>query len=124
MLGPMLHNKFGLPSEEISAAFLHGRIRGIARTKANTGSGELMGYLSGSLQPLTDRFEAAVSRHCEIRRGARATSVRREGGRFVIRTASGDTVTADRLVNTLPLELYSALELDQPFRSEVEYQSA
>ncbi len=83
-----------------------------------------MGYLSGSLQPLTDRFVASVSRHCEIRLGTRISAVRREAGRFAIRTASGDTVTADRVVNTLPLDIYSSLELDQPFRSEVEYQSA
>jgi protoporphyrinogen oxidase len=124
MLGPMLHNKFGLPSSEISAAFLHGRIRGIAKTKANTGSGELMGYLSGSLQPLTDRLEARVRRHAEIRYGTAITAVLREGDCFTIRTSTGETVTADRVINTLPLEIFEKIERNFPFHSEVEYQSA
>ncbi|MEY4487946.1 MAG: hypothetical protein RIQ79_454 [Verrucomicrobiota bacterium] len=124
MLGPMLHNKFGLPSGEISAAFLHGRIRGIAKTKTNTGSGELMGYLSGSLQPLTDRLEARVSRHTEIRRSARVTSVRRTGPGFEVRTADGNTLAADRIINTLPLDLFTAVERNFDFQSAVEYQSA
>ena len=124
MLGPMLHNKFGLPSSEISAAFLHGRIRGIAKTKANTGSGELMGYLSGSLQPLTDRLEARVRQHAEIRYGTSVAAVLREDDRFTIRTSTGETVTADRVINTLPLEIFGKIELNFPFYSEVEYQSA
>jgi protoporphyrinogen oxidase len=124
MLGPMLHNKFGLPSSEISAAFLHGRIRGIAKTKANTGSGELMGYLSGSLQPLTDRLEARVRKHAEIRYGTSVAAVLREGDRFTIRTSTGETVTADRVINTLPLEIFEKIERNFPFHSEVEYQSA
>ncbi len=124
MLGPMLHNKFGLPSEEISAAFLHGRIRGIARTKANTGSGEMMGYLSGSLQELTRRVEAAVRKKTQVRTGAAVVSVRREGSGFVVRTADGAELTCERVVNTLPLELFERVERNFDFHSEVEYQSA
>lgn len=124
MLGPMLHNKFGLPSSEISAAFLHGRIRGIAKTKANTGSGEMMGYLSGSLQPLTDLLEARVRKHAEIRYGTPIAAVLREGDRFTVRTKTGETFTADKIINTLPLEIFEKLERNFPFHSEVEYQSA
>lgn len=124
MLGPMLHNKFGLPSSEISAAFLHGRIRGIAKTKANTGSGELMGYLSGSLQPLTDRLEARVRNHAEIRYNSPIAEIHLDGDRFTIRTATGDTVTADRVINTLPLEVFEKIPRNFSFHSEVEYQSA
>jgi protoporphyrinogen oxidase len=124
MLGPMLHNKFGLPSSEISAAFLHGRIRGIAKTKANTGSGELMGYLSGSLQPLTDRLEARVRRHAQIRYRTPVAEILRQGDRFAVRTGDGDVVTADRVINTLPLDVFEKIPRNFPFHSEVEYQSA
>ena len=123
MLGPMLQNKFGLPSDEISAAFLHGRIRGIARTKSNTGSGERMGYLAGSLQPLTERWAERLRAHTAIHVNAPVLAVDREGDGFRVRSRAGE-FRARHLINTLPLEIFAQLPKNFPFRSEVGYQSA
>jgi protoporphyrinogen oxidase len=123
MMGPMLQNKFGLPSREISAAFLHGRIRGIAKTKSNAGSGECMGYLSGSLQPLTDRLESLVREHAEIHVNCPVLSVEKHGNVFQVKTAQG-VFESEKIINTLPLEVFEKLPKNFPFHSEVEYQSA
>ena len=123
MLAPMLQNKFGLPSAEISAAFLHGRIRGIARTKSNTGSGECMGYLSGSLQPLTERWVSRLQSHAEIRLNTRVESIERGADGFVVR-ANGREYRAARIINTLPLDVFAAIPKNFPFQNEVGYQSA
>jgi protoporphyrinogen oxidase len=123
MLGPMLGNKFGLTGDKISAPFLHGRMKGLLSSKKKSKGGELMAYLHGSIQVLTDRLEKEIRPNTDIKLYSRVEAITKTDSGFVIKTNKGN-FEADKVVNTLSLNIMSKIEKNFPLENKVEYQGA
>lgn len=74
---PLLEAKFGDKKEEVSAAWLLGRIN--FRSERDLRRGEILGYLDGGFQQLTDALSEAVGSD-RIETGTRVTDVAIAGG--------------------------------------------
>ncbi len=123
MLGPMLGNKFGLSGDKISAPFLHGRMKGLLTAKSKTRGGELMAYLHGSTQVLTDRLEQEVRKTADVLLDSRVVAITKTASRFLIRT-NKETHEAEKVVNTLSLNIMDRIEKNFPLENKVDYQGA
>jgi protoporphyrinogen oxidase len=123
MLGPMLGNKFGLSGDKISAPFLHGRMKGLLSSKKKSKGGELMAYLHGSTQILTDRLEQGIRQSTDIMLDSRVEAITKTDTGFIIRT-NKETYEAKRVVNTLSLNIMDKIEKNFPLENKVEYQGA
>jgi protoporphyrinogen oxidase len=123
MMRQMLLNKFGIEPREISAAFLHGRIKGLSSSKSSFKGGERFAYLEGSVAPLTERLVAEVGRYADVRAGTPVTSLSRRGGGFRIETPTGGC-DADVIINTLALTAFEGIKRDFPFDHSIRYQGA
>jgi protoporphyrinogen oxidase len=123
MMGPMLRNKFGIPPEQVSAAFLQGRIKDLMTAKSKLGRGAQFGYLIGGLDRLSNDLSRVISDRVEIRLG---TPVQRlEKLRQGFRVWNGnESVHVDWVVNTLPLAQFELIEKNFDFKNHVKYQGA
>jgi len=74
---PLLSAKFGDRAEDVSAAWLLGRVR--FRGERDLLRGELLGYFDGGFAPLLDALVEAVGRE-NIRTGERVTAIHTDGG--------------------------------------------
>jgi protoporphyrinogen oxidase len=74
---PLLEAKFGSRTEDVSAAWLLGRVR--FRGERDLLRGEILGYLDGGFAPLIEALVDAVGRE-QIRTGARVTGLSTAGG--------------------------------------------
>jgi protoporphyrinogen oxidase len=84
---PLLDAKFGSRKEEVSAAWLLGRIK--FRGERDLLKGEILGYLEGGFGNLLDALLEAVGRE-NITTGARVTDLGTEGGAVTSLTAEVD----------------------------------
>ena len=92
---PLLEAKFGSRTEDVSAAWLLGRVK--FRGERDLLRGEILGYLEGGFAPLIDALVEAVGRE-QITAGARATDLTVADGAVqsltVERAATGATAEA------------------------------
>jgi protoporphyrinogen oxidase len=121
MMKPMLLNKFGISPDKISAGFLHGRIKGLSSAKTRVQSGELLAYLHGSTQELTDRLEAEVRKHVQIRLSSPVTRIDKVNDGFSV-SSSGSEFKARCVVNTLPLQVFEKISKNFLFHNRIDYQ--
>ena len=122
---PLLDAKFGSRKEDVSAAWLLGRIR--FRGERDVLRGEILGYFEGGFAVLLDALAEAVGRE-NVVTGARATEVGFEDGRtgvesLTVRTDAGtETHDVDGVVvATMPdvLEALTGYECDIDFQGSV-----
>ena len=122
---PLLDAKFGSRKEDVSAAWLLGRIR--FRGERDVLRGEILGYFEGGFAVLLDALAGAVGRE-NVVTGARATEVSFEDGRtgvesLTVRTDAGtETHDVDGLVvATMPdvLEALTGYECEIDFQGSV-----
>ena len=89
---PLLEAKFGSRAEDVSAAWLLGRVR--FRGERDLLRGEVLGYLEGGFHRLVEALVEAVGRE-RVETGARATAVRTADGAvesLVVEDDDGETV--------------------------------
>jgi protoporphyrinogen oxidase len=101
---PLLEAKFGSRREDVSAAWLLGRIK--FRGERDLLRGELLGYFDGGFHRLIDALVSAVGRE-HVETGTRVTDVGIAGGAvdsLTVETASGTATHAvdDVVVATMP----------------------
>ncbi|PSQ10319.1 protoporphyrinogen oxidase, partial [Halobacteriales archaeon QS_7_68_65] len=101
---PLLEAKFGSRREDVSAAWLLGRIK--FRGERDLLRGELLGYFDGGFHRLIDALVSAVGRE-HVETGTRVTDVGIVGGAvdsLAVETASGTATHAvdDVVVATMP----------------------
>ena len=122
---PLLDAKFGSRKEDVSAAWLLGRIR--FRGERDVLRGEILGYFEGGFAVLLDALAEAVGRE-NVVTGARATEVGFEDGRTgvesltVRRGAGTETHDVDGVVvATMPdvLEALTGYECEIDFQGSV-----
>ncbi|MCF8042490.1 MAG: FAD-dependent oxidoreductase [Desulfarculaceae bacterium] len=121
MMAPMMRNKFGIPPERVCAGFLHGRIKGLAATKAKGVSGEMLGYLDGGLDRLTRRLGEELAQSAETRLNSPVTALERTKEGYMVH-AGGRSHAARVVINTLPLNYFARLPVNFSFESRVKYQ--
>ena len=117
----MLRNKFGIPPERVCAGFLHGRIQGLAATKAKGVRGETLGYLEGGLDRLARRLGWELAQRGRVLLGTPAQALEQTSGGWLVH-ARGRVHPARVVVNTLPLNYFARLPLNFSFTSPVKYQ--
>ncbi|MBU4563947.1 MAG: FAD-dependent oxidoreductase [Desulfarculus sp.] len=121
MMAPMMRNKFGIPPERVCAGFLHGRIKGLAATKAKGVSGEMLGYLDGGLDRLARRLGDELTQGADVRLNSPATALERTKDGYLVH-AGGQSHAARVVINTLPLNRFALLPVNFSFESRVKYQ--
>jgi len=120
---PLLDAKFGDRTEDVSAAWLLGRIK--FRGERDLLKGEQLGYFDGSFAVLLDALIDAVGRE-HVRTGARVVGLDTAGGRvdsLTVETADGRETHAvdDVVVAAMPnvLEDLTGYECDVDFQGAV-----
>lgn len=121
MMAPMMRNKFGIPPERVCAGFLHGRIKGLAATKAKGVSGEMLGYLDGGMDRLTRRLAEELATGAQVLTHSPVTALERTESGYMVH-AGGRTHAAKMIINTLPLNYFARLPVNFSFESRVKYQ--
>jgi protoporphyrinogen oxidase len=107
---PLLRAKFA--TEEISAAFLWGRVH--PRIRSRSRGGEALGYLLGGFQQLynvlTERIRAGGG---EVRTSTPARELRRLNAAWTVRTDAGE-LRCDAVVATAPLTVVAKITRGLP----------
>ena len=138
--GPLLRGKFGSRADDISMAWLHGKLTQRRKLEGKEARKEMLGYPGGSFEPLftvlRDRIEAAGGRVLIDRPVAR---LRREDGAFAVEAAGagafrlgldpgrfepeGPAERYDAVVATVPNDVFLALAgdlVDDDYRARLE----
>ncbi len=121
MMKPMLLNKFGIPPAEISAGFLQGRIKGLSSAKADVSKGEKLAILRGGLDVLAEGFGSKIRRIAEVRVSTPVDRIESSGGGFRV-WSRGECFRAQRVINTMPLNVFEAIPKNFDFRNDIRYQ--
>jgi protoporphyrinogen oxidase len=120
---PLLDAKFGSRKDDVSAAWLLGRVK--FRGERDLLRGEILGYFEGGFAPLIDALVDAVGRE-NIETGARVTGLDVDGGE--VRSVTVETDEGERteetdavVVATMPnvLESLTGYECDIDFQGAV-----
>ncbi|NYT21469.1 MAG: NAD(P)/FAD-dependent oxidoreductase [Methanomicrobiales archaeon] len=91
---PLMRSKFGDLRNQVSAAWLIGRIA----IRSNRGlSGERLGYLKGGFQVLVDALAEAAGRDCTVRLHDPVTGISRESGEWRVNGRRYDAI-----ISTIP----------------------
>jgi len=117
--GPLLRGKFGALADQIAMPWFWARVHD--RTAQ-------LGYLRGGFQRLYDRLaERITEMGGTLRLGAEVREIRTDpSGGLRVETASGESVSVDRVVSTLAVRLTCRLapELPHEYRSRHEWGTA
>jgi protoporphyrinogen oxidase len=120
---PLLDAKFGSRKEDVSAAWLLGRIK--FRGERDVLRGEILGYFDGGFAPFIEALVDAVGRE-HVTTGARVTDLSVDGGRvstLTVETEDGETThdTDGVVVAAMPnvLEALCGYECDVDFQGAV-----
>ena len=122
MMKPMLLNKFGIPPAEVSAGFLQGRIKGLSSAKSDVRKGEKLSILRHGLDRLAQRLEADARRGADVRLSTPVERIESRDGGFRV-WSRGECFSAERVINTMPLNVFETLPRNFDFSSGIEYQS-
>ncbi len=96
---PLMRSKFGELRNQVSAAWLIGRIA----IRSNRGlSGERLGYLKGGFQVLVDALADAAGRDCTIRFNDPVTRITRGSGEWLVNDRRYDAI-----ISTIPPQALS-----------------
>ncbi len=118
---PLMVSKFGRAAERIPLAWMAGRLRQRARSRA--GADELLGYIDGSMQLLVDALKVKLE-DCgvSITTSSPATSlISRDGVVAGVETASGP-IFGDRVISCVPTPILAKLvkAIDPVYAAELE----
>jgi len=122
MWAPLLRLKFGDACEDVSAAWVWGRIHPRARSRSKGMKTEELGYMKGSFAVLMDVLaERTKSSGAEVRLGEEAREIRSLGEKWCVETDQ-ETFSSDLVVCAVPNEsfLQMAKELPEAYRVQME----
>lgn len=86
---PLLITKFGNQKNEVSMAWLWGKIN--LRSSSSTANGEKLGYLDGSFEVLTKKIETfLVENNCKFKMHTNVTQVLKEGEKYIVKADSNE----------------------------------
>ena len=99
----LVRGKFGVGTDEISAAFLSGRFEARARKRPILKRKERFGYLKGSLRRLADRLvERIEEQGGRILTGAKVAKIAKDSAGFSVKTDDGREVTSGAVLSSIP----------------------
>lgn len=97
---PLLISKFGEKKDQISMAWLWGKIK--LRSTSSTPEGEQLGYIKGSYQRLTDRlYEYLVEKGVEIKLKTKIQSIEKVNEKYVIKYQNENEEKFDIVISTV-----------------------
>ena len=97
---PLLISKFGEKKDQISMAWLWGKIK--LRSTSSTPEGEQLGYIKGSYQRLTDRlYEYLVEKGVKIKLKNKIQSIEKLNEKYVIKYQNENEEKFDIVISTI-----------------------
>ena len=97
---PLLISKFGEKKDQISMAWLWGKIK--LRSTSSTPEGEQLGYIKGSYQKLTDRlYEYLVEKGVKIKLKTKIQSIEKLNEKYVIKYQNENEEKFDIVISTI-----------------------
>lgn len=97
---PLLISKFGEKKDQISMAWLWGKIK--LRSTSSTPEGEQLGYIKGSYQRLTDRlYEYLVEKGVKIKLKTKIQSIEKLNEKYVIKYQNENEEKFDIVISTI-----------------------
>lgn len=109
---PMLKIKFAMSLDKASAAFVYGRLRARAESRARNISAEKLGYMENGYHDLIDAMYRKAKGKCSFYYNTEVMEIQYNEHNYSIKTRKGGkitTITADYIINTLPLEVFAKL---------------
>ena len=86
---PLLISKFGEKKDQISMAWLWGKIK--LRSTSSTPEGEQLGYIKGSYQKLTDKlYEYLLNKNVDIKLETSVKEIIKENDKYVVKYTKND----------------------------------
>ncbi|EMA43423.1 NAD(P)/FAD-dependent oxidoreductase [Halococcus saccharolyticus] len=117
---PLLEAKFGSRKEDVSAAWLLGRVK--FRGERDLLRGEFLGYFDGGFHRLIDALVSAVGRE-HVETGARVTDIEIDGGAVDSLTVGAETGTATHDVDGVVIAaMPNVLEDLTGYTCEIDFQ--
>lgn len=124
---PLLITKFGKKKNEISMAWLWGKIN--LRSSSSTTRGERLGYLEGSFEILTKEIEKnLLKNNCKFKLNTNVTNVYKRNGKYIVQ--SGNEEEYDFVISTVPYDICTKIlqqlltEEENKKMQELKYTSA
>ena len=102
---PLIYSKFGSNIDNISAAWMVGRIQFRANRSA---MGERLGYYSGGFQLVIDKFYEKIAGRCDILTEERVENISRQKEGFVVKT-NKRTLKARTVISTVAPKVLSQI---------------
>lgn len=100
---PLLITKFGKKKDEISMAWLWGKIN--LRSSSSTARGEKLGYLEGSFENLTKKIEEnLLKNNCKIKLNTTVTNIFKRNEKYVVQAVS-DEDEYDFVISTVSYDI-------------------
>ena len=107
---PILKMKFGSSMDEISAAFINGRIK--ARSNSRSFTKEKLGYIDSGYKILLDSLESKLKERVDIKKDAEIISINLNKEEYIIKFRQNKkikTIKVNQIINTLPIPIYLKL---------------
>jgi protoporphyrinogen oxidase len=128
-IAPLMRSKFGLHMDDISAAFLKGRLEARAQSRSTFMRREMLGYYRGGLQRLISALSAEITRLGGIiKPDTRVIALSTlPDGSYVVRTSRDELITCDDVIITVPLPVLEDVMkpfADQSFKKIFDYRAA
>lgn len=108
---PLLISKFGEKKDQISMAWLWGKIK--LRSTSSTKDGEQLGYIKGSYQLLTDRlYKYLIDENVKIKLKTEISNIEKENGKYIIKFVEEDVEKEEKfdiVISTINYKDFSKL---------------
>ena len=113
MMAPLIKSKFGVRMDEISAAFLRGRVKARVKSRKSLFAKEEFGYYTGGLQELADLTVKQIQKlGGRIELGVKVTDITREDdGTFTVSTSKGARLRSNKVIATTAVPILNSLAL-------------
>ncbi|MFQ5834773.1 MAG: NAD(P)/FAD-dependent oxidoreductase [bacterium] len=111
IVAPILKSKFGLHIDDISAAFIMGRIEARSQSRTKFLSRETFGYYRGGLQNFISALHKSISSlGGDIKLNAEVEEIIvKDDSNFVIKTAQKESIHCKDIVVTVPMPIINKL---------------
>ncbi|MBI4843111.1 MAG: FAD-dependent oxidoreductase [Nitrospirae bacterium] len=111
IMAPLIRSKFGVHMNDISAAFLMGRVKARVNSRTKLFGKEKFGYLSGGLDRLSSGMINILEKEGRmVRLGCEAKKIRVKGDySFSVETSDGSALDCGHIIFTAPLPVLRSL---------------
>lgn len=121
LIAPMLLNKFGLPPDQVSGAFLHGRVKSLSSSKSTFKKGERLACVRGSLDRITESLAERLMEYTDILTDFKVERIEKTDEGFCV-LGGNAVVHCKNVINTLPIDIFTKIQKNFNFDTNIDYQ--